>query len=111
MPDLAVREHLQISSVIGPSEIGSSLVKQISKIAVTCGPGLIGCLGVGIGIAKTLGLVWGIPVYGVNHLRARSIPIYDSRVIKPYLGRLFAYLGLLVSGAIHYFLRFVPKND
>ena len=79
-------------------------MKQISKIAVTCRPGLIGCLGVGIGIAKTLGLVWGIPVYGVNHLRAHALsPFMTHGSSNLIWADNLPHLGLLVSGAIHYF--------
>ena len=70
VPDLAVSEHLDsfipLLNLVKGKYISS---KNISKIAVTCGPGLVGCLGVGISFAKSLGLVWEVPVVGVNHLR------------------------------------------
>ncbi len=45
-------------------------VEKIDAIAVTCGPGLVGSLLVGIEFAKTLALLWKKPLIPVNHLVA-----------------------------------------
>ena len=75
------------------------LPTKISKIAVTCGPGLIGCLGVGLTIAKTLGMLWHIPVYGVNHLRGHAYsPFMRSNDQASRWTDHLPHLGLLVSG-------------
>ncbi len=101
VPDLAVSEHLAkfpalLDLVRGQSEMPG----KISKIAVTCGPGLIGCLGIGLSVAKSLGLLWGVPVVGVNHLRGHAFSPFMGLALgkeddwEDYL----PHLGLLVSG-------------
>ena len=101
VPDLAVSEHLDSFIPLLNLAKGKYIsAKNISKIAVTCGPGLVGCLGVGISFAKSLGLVWEVPVVGVNHLRGHAfspfISIFKEKSFSwiDYL----PHLGLLVSG-------------
>jgi len=67
---------------------------------VTCGPGLAGCLGVGITIAKTLSLHWGIPLKGVNHLRGHAFSPFMplGKISDIPWANLLPHLGLLVSG-------------
>ena len=63
VPDLAVRQHLNnFFPLLDRMRDDTKLISEISEIAVTCGPGLIGCLGVGLSVAKTLGQLWDIPV-------------------------------------------------
>jgi len=101
VPDLAVSEHLAnftplLDLVRGQYEMPG----KISKIAVTCGPGLIGCLGIGLSVAKSLGLLWRVPVVGVNHLRGHAFSPFMGLALgkeddwEDYL----PHLGLLVSG-------------
>ena len=101
VPDLAVREHLNhLFSLLDEANQPDRLRDRVSRIAVTCGPGLAGCLAIGVSLAKTLGLLWDVPVVGVNHLRGHAF----SPFIKgfggnhdPFAGA-FPHLGLLVSG-------------
>ena len=72
VPDLASREHLKnffprLEAAGLSAERGA-----IPQIAVTNGPGLAGCLELGIAFARSLGLAWGVPVVGVNHLRGHA---------------------------------------
>ena len=101
VPDLAVGEHLKnFFPLLDLAKKEFSIPEQIDSIAVTCGPGLAGCLGVGITIAKTLSLQWGIPLYGANHLRGHAFsPFMPLGKISeiPWLN-LLPHLGLLVSG-------------
>lgn len=104
VPDLASREHLknlpwlirEASKVIDPA--------KIEKIAVTQGPGLAGCLALGVSTAKALGLAWGKPVVGVNHLRGHAwSPFIATHALSPQnfettLQSLLPHLGLIVSG-------------
>ncbi|MEM7792812.1 MAG: tRNA (adenosine(37)-N6)-threonylcarbamoyltransferase complex transferase subunit TsaD, partial [Verrucomicrobiota bacterium] len=69
VPDLASREHLRnLPALLGVSRVVEQKDK-ITQIAVTEGPGLAGCLALGIAFAKSLSLTWKVPVIGVNHLR------------------------------------------
>jgi N6-L-threonylcarbamoyladenine synthase len=54
VPDLAVSEHLNnFIPLLSIAREKYDLTDLVSKIAVTCGPGLVGCLGVGISIGKS----------------------------------------------------------
>jgi N6-L-threonylcarbamoyladenine synthase len=72
VPELASRAHLEIL----PRMVERALVEagieasDLSGIAVTRAPGLVGSLVVGIAFAKSYGLALGIPVVGVNHIEA-----------------------------------------
>ena len=101
IPDIAVREHLSNFFVLlDEAEKEGRLRNSVSRIAVTCGPGLAGCLAVGLSLAKTLGLLWDVPVIGVNHLRGHALspflPLFPKQedIFAAYL----PHLGLLVSG-------------
>ena len=79
---------------------------KISKIAVTCGPGLIGCLGIGLSVAKSLGLLWGVPVVGVNHLRGHAFSPFMGLKARQRgrLGRLLASSRVACFGRKHPFV-------
>lgn len=104
VPDLASREHLRnfptLCDVL-KREIGWD---QITRIAVTNGPGLAGCLALGISLAKSLSVARGWPLVGINHLRGHAwSPFIDLHREDPPRFReqaqaLTPHLGLLVSG-------------
>jgi N6-L-threonylcarbamoyladenine synthase len=101
VPDIAVREHLSNFFVLlDEAEKGERLRKSVTRIAVTCGPGLAGCLAVGLSLAKTLGLLWDVPVIGVNHLRGHAfspfLPLFQEH--EDIFATHLPHLGLLVSG-------------
>ena len=100
VPDLAVRQHLEnFFPMLDLLRSSSFSPREITEIAVTCGPGLIGCLGVGISIGKTLGELWRIPVFGVNHLRGHAFsPFMNLSANDINWEELLPHLGLLVSG-------------
>ncbi|MEL0098364.1 MAG: tRNA (adenosine(37)-N6)-threonylcarbamoyltransferase complex transferase subunit TsaD [Opitutae bacterium] len=100
VPDIAVRQHLDhFFPLLDQMRKHIDINGEISEIAVTCGPGLIGCLGVGLSIAKTLGAVWRVPVVGVNHLRGHAYSSFMSLGSHPSSWEtLLPHLGLLVSG-------------
>nr|VFJ57486.1 MAG: O-sialoglycoprotein endopeptidase [Candidatus Kentron sp. DK] len=106
-PEFASRAHvLAIIPAIEKalSEAGVQ-PNDIAAIGVTRGPGLIGPLLVGANTAAGLGLGWGIPVIGVNHLRGhlRSADLEEKRVRFPAI-------VLLVSGG-HTFLARMERMD
>jgi N6-L-threonylcarbamoyladenine synthase len=75
VPELASREHAaKIVGVIDAAlEEAGVTAGDLEAIAVTQGPGLPGCLGVGVAAATSLGLGWGLPVVGVNHLEGHLL--------------------------------------
>jgi len=104
VPDLATREHLQTFAPLLAQARATRDFSRVEKIAVTNGPGLAGCLAIGVAAAKALALGLRVPVAGVNHLRAHAW----SAFIAPHaaapaefharLGEWLPHLGLIVSG-------------
>jgi N6-L-threonylcarbamoyladenine synthase len=70
VPELAARAHLRwIVPVVEEARLEAGAAwDRIDAVAVTEGPGLAGCLLVGINFAKALGVARGWPVVPVNHL-------------------------------------------
>lgn len=104
VPDLASREHLKNFPVLLDTIIKAIGEGKPDMIAVTHGPGLAGCLALGISLAKALGLYWGVPVCGVNHLRGHAWSVFIDehkaapREFEKRLSELLPHLGLIVSG-------------
>ena len=67
-------------------------MKDISAVAVTYGPGLIGSLLVGLEAAKTLAYVNDLPLIGVHHIRGH---IYANNIEKEMK---FPLMALIISG-------------
>jgi len=105
-PEFAARAHI---SAILPAVHEAFKKAQISPndikaIGITRGPGLIGSLLVGLNTANGLGMGWGKPVIGINHLRGhlRSADLEQKRVKYPAT-------ILLVSGG-HTLLAYMKSN-
>ena len=99
VPELASRAHQQnIVPVVDAALKRASLrPSDLSAIAFTRGPGLLGSLLVGTSFAKGMSLGLRIPIIDVNHLHAHVLSHFirqnpDDRVPQ------FPYLCLLVSG-------------
>ena len=68
-------------------------IEKPDAIAYTAGPGLVGALMVGGGMANGLGLAWGRPVIPVHHMEGHLLaPILEDEPPE------FPFLALLVSG-------------
>lgn len=70
VPEIASRKHIEkINQVIEEalSQAGVTL-KEITAVAVTCGPGLVGALLVGVSAAKAISFATGLPLVGVHHI-------------------------------------------
>lgn len=104
VPDLASREHLKNFFPLMELAELSDRRDSIDQIAVTHGPGLAGCLALGIAFAKSLGVAWQVPVVGVNHLRGHAFSPFialhqsDPGSFGDALTTLLPHLGLIVSG-------------
>lgn len=95
VPELASRSHQEnIVPVVDAALKEAGINKNdLSSVAVTQGPGLLGSLLVGISFTKALSLSLGVPLIGINHLNAHVSAHYIDDP-KPT----FPYLCLLVSG-------------
>lgn len=98
VPELASRAHQQnIVPVIDAALKKANIKKeQLSAIAFTQGPGLMGSLLVGSSFAKSLAVALGIPLIAVNHMHAHILAhfIDEEGFDKPE----FPFLALTISG-------------
>lgn len=95
VPELASREHLRaIVPVVRQGLEQANLdLNQLSAIAVTQGPGLVGALLVGVTYAKALSFATGLPLIAVNHVEG-----HIHSVLLQYPEIQFPALALVVSG-------------
>lgn len=100
VPELASRAHQQhIVPVVDAALKGAKVQKQdISAIAYTRGPGLLGSLLVGASFAKGLAQSLGVPIIGVNHLQAHVLAHFISKPDNIAHMPRYPFLCLLVSG-------------
>jgi len=96
VPELAARDHLERLPQLLDMALVQAQVKpaDLDLVAVTRGPGLVGCLLVGVGVGEGLAAAWSKPLTGVNHLWGH---IYAAMLARPDLQP--PLLGLVVSGA------------
>ena len=99
VPEVASRQHVAtvvpvIRRAVADAGIGFG---DLDAIAVTCGPGLVGALLVGVETAKALAFGLGKPLVGVNHLAGHlaAAALEDPSLPGPPP---FPHLALLVSG-------------
>ena len=101
VPGIAIREHLNGFQVLLEKFNTSFGFAEIDRIVVTHGPGLIGCLGMGVAYAQALQLLLDIPAFGVNHLQGHAFsPFLEMYQTDKHfsLENICPHLGLLVSG-------------
>lgn len=100
VPELASRAHQQnIVPVVHEALKRANVTKeQLSAIAFTRGPGLMGSLLVGVSFAKGLALALNIPMIDVNHLQAHVLAHFIKESVNDTAQPKFPYLCLLVSG-------------
>jgi len=96
VPELAARAHVEcldeiIAAALAEAGIGFG---DLSAVAATGGPGLIGGVLVGLTEAKAIALVHDLPLIAVNHLEAHALTPGLTEGLKP------PYVLLLVSGAM-----------
>ena len=100
VPELASRAHeLNIVPVVSEALSRAGVkASDLTAIAFTRGPGLLGSLLVGTSFAKALGLALDIPIVMVNHLQGHILAGFVKQQGKPVVQPSFPYLCLLVSG-------------
>jgi N6-L-threonylcarbamoyladenine synthase len=94
VPEIAARAHLEMLDPLLERAMRVADVNflNLDAIAVAAGPGLVGGLIVGLTAAKTIALVSGKPLIGVNHLEAHALTARLTDQVA------FPYLLLLASG-------------
>jgi N6-L-threonylcarbamoyladenine synthase len=94
VPEIAARNHLAKLAPLLKSVLEEAKIKpsELDSIGVTTHPGLLGPLLTGLNSAKTLAMLYELPINPINHLYAHLEAIHLSKPIT------YPYLGLLVSG-------------
>ncbi len=95
VPEIASRKHIEkINQVIEEAlEEAKVELRDITAIAVTYGPGLVGALLVGVSAAKAISFATGIPLIGVHHIEGHISANYiENKELEP------PYVCLVVSG-------------
>jgi N6-L-threonylcarbamoyladenine synthase len=94
VPEIAARAHLErIDFVVKKALSDAKLdVSEITAVAGTCGPGLIGGLIVGATFAKSISMAAKIPFIAANHIEGHALSVRLTEDVD------FPYLLLLASG-------------
>ena len=95
VPEVACRAHMEVVNplISEALETAGIAMTDLNAIAVTCGPGLVGAVLLGVAAAKTLAGCLDIPLIGVNHLEGH---LFSALLEKPDLP--LPLICLLVSG-------------
>ena len=94
IPEIAARMHLEAVNIVVDEAFKQAGISgnDITAFAGTVGPGLVGCLLVGMNAAKSLALAYDKPFIGINHLNAHLAANFIDTDLKP------PFIALLVSG-------------
>jgi N6-L-threonylcarbamoyladenine synthase len=111
VPEVAARAHLRwIVPVLDEAWSAAGVGwDDISAVAVTEGPGLVGSLLVGINFAKTLAYVHGKPLVPVSHLEGHLYAAWLTDEAREVSEPIFPLVALIVSGG-HTFLVEMPDH-
>ncbi len=89
VPEIASRKHIEkINQVIEEAlQEAKVSLKDITAIAVTYGPGLVGALLVGVSAAKAISFATGIPLIGVHHIEGHISANYieNKELVPPFI--------------------------
>lgn len=113
VPELASRAHQQnIVPVVAEAVKRAGIDKSdLTAVAFTRGPGLMGSLLVGTSFAKGLAASLGIPMVEVNHLQAHVLAHFIKESPDDAHQPAFPFLCLLVSGGNSQIIRVRAYND
>ncbi len=113
VPELASRAHQQnIVPVVDQAIVQAGITKeQLTAIAFTRGPGLMGSLLVGVSFAKGFARSLGIPMIDVNHLHGHVLAHFIRENEDDNNQPEYPYLCLLVSGGNSQIIKVNAYND
>jgi N6-L-threonylcarbamoyladenine synthase len=93
VPEIASRDHIRRLLPLVREVLSEARVQRPDAVAYTAGPGLVGALLVGSGVANGLGLGWNCPVIPVHHMEGHLLAARLEADAPS-----FPFLALLVSG-------------
>ncbi|MGN7287285.1 tRNA (adenosine(37)-N6)-threonylcarbamoyltransferase complex transferase subunit TsaD [Shouchella rhizosphaerae] len=105
VPEIASRHHVEVVTAVVEEALEKAKVtyQDLTAVAVTEGPGLVGALLVGIHAAKAIAFAHGLPLIGVHHIAGH---IYANQLVAKLQ---FPLLALVVSGG-HTELIYMEKD-
>lgn len=105
VPEIASRMHVENITIVIEECLkkANMTMEEIDAIAVTYGPGLIGCLLIGVGAASTLSYIYNKPLVPVHHIAGH---IYANNLVSKME---FPLIALVVSGG-HTDLIYMENN-
>ncbi len=93
VPEIASRDHIRRLLPLVREVLAGAGIERPDAIAYTAGPGLVGALMVGSGLANGLALAWKVPVVPVHHMEGHLLaPMLEDEPPA------YPFLALLVSG-------------
>ena len=93
VPEIASRDHIRMLLPLIQQVMSEAELERPDAIAYTAGPGLVGALMVGGGLANGLGVAWDCPVIPVHHMEGHLVaPMLEDEPPE------YPFLALLVSG-------------
>jgi N6-L-threonylcarbamoyladenine synthase len=94
VPEVASRHHVEEITVVIEEALNQAELEpgDLTAVAVTEGPGLVGALLIGVNAAKAFAFAHGLPLVPVHHIAGH---IYANRLVKEMT---FPLLSLIVSG-------------
>ncbi len=95
VPEIASRAHTEAISALTYQALEEAGLtpKDITAVAVTSHPGLIGALLVAVNFAKSFALSYGLPIYSIDHMRAHIASAFLAERAPD-----FPFLAITVSG-------------
>ncbi|HSC72448.1 MAG TPA: tRNA (adenosine(37)-N6)-threonylcarbamoyltransferase complex transferase subunit TsaD, partial [Candidatus Methylomirabilis sp.] len=106
VPELASRRHIEVIQPVLDRALADAGVGlgDVTALAVTVGPGLVGSLLVGVSVAKAIAFARRLPLVGVNHLEGHIAAAFLEHPTLAY-----PFVALVVSGG-HTHLYHVPAE-
>ena len=93
VPEIASRDHVRRLLPLVGEALDEAGIERPDAIAYTAGPGLVGALMVGGGVANGLAAAWGCPLIPIHHMEGHLLaPMLEDDAPE------FPFLALLVSG-------------
>jgi N6-L-threonylcarbamoyladenine synthase len=108
VPEIASRKHLEnISVVIDEAlEKSDTSLDDMDAISVTCGPGLVGALLIGLSTAKAIAYSKNLPFIGVNHIEGHIAANYvEHKELEP------PFVCLVASGGHSHIVHVLDYNS
>ncbi len=94
VPELASRRHLEVINPLVEQALEQAGIvpKELEGVVVTCGPGLVGALLVGVSFAKAYAYALQVPLLGSHHIEGHILAVQLEQQVA------FPYLAAAVSG-------------